>query len=109
MVVVELVYFDGCPNVSLARDRLARAFAVVGLAPPWQEWERNDPGIPAHVRAFGSPTILVNGCDVAGMQSSGDDGGACRIYSQQSGETEGAPAVDVLVNALRAAHSETSF
>lgn len=51
----------------------------------------------------------MNGRDVAGMQSSGDDGGACRIYSQQSGETEGAPAVDVLVNALRAAYSETSF
>lgn len=108
MVVVELVYFEGCPNVPLARDRLAQAFAAAGLAPQWREWERNDPASPVHVRAFGSPSILVNGRDVTGMEPSRDDVGACRVYSQQSGKFEGAPAVDILVKALRAALVEAA-
>lgn len=109
MVVVELVYFEGCPNVPLARDRLTQAFAAVGLVPQWQEWERDDPASPAHVRAFGSPTILVNRRDVTGMEPSRDNAGACRVYAQQPGKFEGAPAMDILVEALRAAHFETTY
>lgn len=58
---VELVYFVGCPNVDTARARLRSVL-------PGGEWrERNlaDAATPDRYRRFGSPTILVDGRDVA--------------------------------------------
>jgi len=99
---VELIYFSGCPNIALARERLLRAFALSGLAPKWQEWERSDPAAPAYVRAWGSPTILVVGRDVTGMEPSVDDAGACRVYTLATGAFDGAPATNSIVSALQA-------
>ncbi len=107
-MTVELIYFRECPNVSLARERLLKAFAATGMTPQWQEWERNDPASPAHVRAYGSPSILVNGRDVMGMEPSGEEAGACRVYAQTSGPLDGAPAVDDIATALREAHAGVS-
>jgi len=98
---VELIYFSDCPNISLARDRLSQAFALSGLAPQWQEWERSDPAAPDHVRAWGSPTILVNGRDVTGMAPLSDDAGACRVYALPSGAFDGAPAVETIAAMLQ--------
>jgi hypothetical protein len=103
-MTVELIYFHECPNVALARERLLKAFAVVGMTPKWQEWERNDPASPAYARAYGSPSVLVNGRDVMGMEPSGDEAGACRVYVLTSGAFDGAPAVDDIAAALREAH-----
>ena len=99
---VELIYFNDCPNIPLARERLMRAFAMSGLAPKWQEWERSDPAAPAHVRSWGSPTILVDGRDVTGMDSSGDDAGACRVYALATGAFDGAPPAETIAAALQA-------
>lgn len=107
MTTVELIYFRECPNVPLARAHLLRAFAAVGINAHWREWERNDAGAPAHARAYGSPTILVNGKDVAGMEPSNDDVGSCRVYAQPSGTFDGAPAVDAIADALRASTADT--
>lgn len=100
-MTVELIYFNGCPNIGLARERLLRAFAASGITPHWQEWERNDPASPAHARAYGSPTVLVNGRDVAGLEPGSDDAGACRVYSHAPGVLERAPAVTLIAEALR--------
>lgn len=102
---VELIYFSDCPNISLARERLLRAFSLLGLAPQWQEWERSDPAAPAHVRAWGSPTILVNGRDVTDMDPSGDDAGACRVYALATGAFDGAPAAETVAAALQASNA----
>lgn len=105
MTTVELIYFRECPNISLARERLLQAFAAVGITPQWQEWERNDPASPAHARAYGSPTILVNGRDVTGMKPSIDSAGACRVYTHASSAIEGASNVDAIAAALRKPHA----
>lgn len=101
MMTVELIYFRECPNVSLARERLLRAFATTGITPRWQEWEHNDSASPAHARAYGSPTILVDGRDVTNMEPSGEEAGNCRVYAQMAGSFGGAPAVDAIAAALR--------
>jgi hypothetical protein len=105
MTTVELIYFSDCPNVALARERLRQAFALVGMAPRWQEWERDDPASPAHARAYGSPTVLVNGRDVEGMEPSGDDAGACRIYAHAGAPSDGAPDADAIAATLREARA----
>lgn len=107
MTTVELIYFRECPNISLARARLLQAFAAVGITPQWQEWERNDPSSPTHARAHGSPTILVNGRDVMGMEPSNDSAGACRVYTRASSAIDGAPNVAAIAAALRKPHAAT--
>ncbi len=65
MPTVELIYDGDCPHVDGAREQLLRAFAEVQLEPRFREWRRDDPDAPDRVRGCGSPTILVDGRDVA--------------------------------------------
>ena len=63
---VELIYDADCPNATAARSLLIRAFAKTGTSARWREWERSARNTPARARAFGSPTVLIDGRDVAG-------------------------------------------
>ena len=92
---VEIVYFPSCPNVAEARTRLMKAFAAAKLTPRWTEHHADDPDLPSYARGFGSPTILVDGRDVAGSGPT-DTGAACRLYPG------GAPSVSSIVAALGA-------
>ena len=63
---IELVYFEGCPNADAARENLRKACADLGMEADWKEWDQNNDNVPEYARAFGSPSILVDGKDVAG-------------------------------------------
>ena len=94
MPTVDLIYDIDCPNVEAARSNLRRAFADVSLAPSWVEHEIGNPASPERVRGHGSPTILVNGRDVAGTAPSAE--ASCRIYTTGGG----APPVELIAAAL---------
>jgi mercuric ion transport protein len=101
--MVELIYDGTCPHVDVARDRLRAALAGAGLPPVWQEWERSARGSPPYVQQWGSPTILVNGRDVATSDAhpTALDGSAgCRVYPDTAGRLEAAPPVSMIVAAL---------
>jgi mercuric ion transport protein len=98
MPTVELIYDADCPNVSQARENMLRAFVHTGLSPRWKEWERNDRDAPDYVRAWGSPTVLVNNRDVAGAP--GTDAASCRIYTNNQGMKQGIPPISLIVSAL---------
>ena len=97
---VELIYDGECPNVDAARARLRTALAEAGLAPAWDEHLIGAPDLPDHARGYGSPTILVEGHDVAGEVAGSD--ACCRIYDD-GGHSVGVPQVERVVEALRAA------
>ncbi len=99
MPTVELITDVDCPNVDRARAQLQRALAEAGLPPQWRQWDRADPASPAHVRAYGSPTILVDGKDVADAPSS-DGANCCRVYRDGKGRYQGVPTVEMIVAAL---------
>ncbi|MDA8345385.1 MAG: hypothetical protein M0Z66_07865 [Thermaerobacter sp.] len=96
---VEIVYFDGCPNWQLARQRVLEALTAVG---------RSDTAVRLHLvenpteaqeaGMHGSPTILVDGKDP--FPKAADDVWSCRLYQSDSG-FEGAPSVSALVGVLR--------
>jgi hypothetical protein len=65
---VELIYHAGCPNVGAARAVLLRAFVRAQRDAHWVEWDGESPECPDHARGYGSPTILVDGEDVAGAR-----------------------------------------
>jgi hypothetical protein len=62
---LELVYDPGCPNVGRARDVLTAACRATGVPAVWTEWSSDDRACPKYARNLGSPSVLVNGEDVA--------------------------------------------
>lgn len=65
VLALELVYDPGCPRADEARALLGRALLEARLPAVWTEWCTDDPVCPDRYRSYGSPTILVNGRDVA--------------------------------------------
>jgi len=98
-MTIELIYDLDCPNVAAARSQLIKAFARVGVAASWTEWDRSSTEIPSHARMYGSPTILVNGRDVAG-EAPREDSTCCRLYHREDGGLQGIPPIDAIAAAL---------
>jgi hypothetical protein len=95
---IEFIYELSCPNVADAREQLRLALEQTGLPAHWQEWEHNDPSSPDYTRRYGSPSILVNGVDVAGEPAS--DAASCRIYTNTQGRNRGVPDAALIRTAL---------
>lgn len=92
---VELIYDTDCPNVAETRANLLQAFAAARLKAKWTEWERSSPSSPAYAVGFGSPSILVDGLDVAG-DNPREHISCCRLYASVEGGYSGAPSVELL-------------
>jgi len=90
---VHLLYFAGCPNVDRARANLQRALRASGAKATVEEIDTTSAGTAERLRSWGSPTILVDGFDVAGEAKA--DGAACRLYGAQ-----GTPPEDVILTAI---------
>jgi len=98
MPTIELIYDADCPNVPATRARLSLALQACGLPVHWREWNRAAPDAPAYARRYGSPTVLINGQDAAGVPPS--DAPSCRIYHDNAGATRGVPGAELLGAAL---------
>jgi mercuric ion transport protein len=96
---VELIYEHGCPGVPETRHALLEALTSLNMEAEWNEWERSDPGIPAHAQGFGSPTVLVEGRDVAGDEADMESN-CCRLYRSGEGYSR-SPSVEMIRQALR--------
>jgi mercuric ion transport protein len=97
---VELIYEKGCPGLQQARHALVEALTSLNMTPDWSEWEQSDPGLPDHAKGFGSPTVLVEGRDVAG-EAAEAQARSCRLYEQPDGRKSPSPTADLIRDALR--------
>lgn len=86
----QLLYFAGCPNADAARRALAGALSASGLPPRFEEIDVGAPDAPEPLRAWGSPTILVNGRDVGGEAA--PTGNSCRLYRNGGEAVSPAPS-----------------
>jgi hypothetical protein len=96
---VELLYFDGCPNWTLADERLAKAARLASRGDLTVHRRRVDTEEDAIAVGFsGSPTILIDEKDPF---ATGDEqvGMACRVYSTPHG-LAGSPSLQQLVEVL---------
>ena len=98
-MIVELIYDADCPNVLDTRSQLIKAFTQTGVSARWQEWERGSSDTPDYARAYGSPTILVDGKDIAGVAPTAGTR-ACRVYSDARGNLSRTPSVETICSAL---------
>ena len=96
---VELIYDAGCPNVAATRSLLIQAFTKTGGSARWHEWERSDQDVPAYVKEYGSPTILVDGKDISGVKPGAGDA-SCRVYQSEAGCTSRTPTLEMISRAL---------
>ena len=96
---VELFYFDGCPNWTVANDRLREALKSAGRAEVAVERHLVETAEEAERVGFtGSPTIQINGRDPFATGSE-QVGLACRVYTTPNG-VDGAPTVEQLCEVL---------
>lgn len=102
---VELIYDTDCPNVEEARKVLIQAFSYASLRPDWKEFDRKDADSPAHARSYGSPTILVDGKDVAGENGS-HNADCCRLYSHNQ-QYSRVPDVSLVAQSLKQSQKQS--
>ncbi len=95
---IMLVYDADCPNLPAARVALREALEREGLEPKWVEYDRAALGTPAPLLRFGSPTILVDGVDVAG-EAGRAAAASCRVYPGERG-LRGVPPLEALADAI---------
>ena len=107
MLRVELIYDLDCPNVQEARKALLKGLTEAGRWPSWTEWDRKSPDSPPHVKRYGSPTILVDGRDVMGVEPA-DGSERCRVYDHGLGVLGGTPPVSRIVAALGSSRAVAS-
>ena len=88
---IELVFFEGCPNVGLARDNLRSALQSASEDITWTEWELGSDSTPKDLRSHGSPTVLIDGRDVTG-DTTGAAAMACRA--------DGVPSAALILKSL---------
>jgi len=81
-VRVQLLYFNGCPHVGASRQVLRSALEACGLLDvAVEELDVEAPTTPTELRRWGSPTVLVNGVDIAGEVS--PMARSCRLYPEE--------------------------
>lgn len=99
--MVEILYFDGCPNHQAARELVERIAAEEGILPALRLVGVTSIDEAEAQRFLGSPSIRVNGHDV---EPGADDRDtfvlACRVYRTPSGSS-GRPAEEWIRTALR--------
>ena len=98
---VELLWFSGCPNWQETDARLRRALPLAGVDADVVLVEVTTPDDAERLRFRGSPTVLFDGTDPF-AQDTDPVGLSCRVYRTPDG-LKGAPTVEMLVDALRAA------
>ena len=83
---IELLYFDGCPNVTATLERLKGILAEIGLNAPIILTKVADREMAQLAGFLGSPTIRINGVDIEpSARSSKDYGLMCRMYEVNGG------------------------
>ena len=98
---VEVLYFEGCPNHERAVALVKRALAAEQITAPIQLRRVETDAEAQRYGFYGSPTIRINGEDIAPPPAGATPGLACRVYQLPDGHLAPVPAYEVVVAALR--------
>jgi hypothetical protein len=98
---IEFLYFDGCPSHVPTRALLDEVIADLAPGTPVEVVDAGDLAVAAARRFPGSPTIRVDGRDIApGFEDPGDYTPRCRLFRTPAG-LRGVPPRAWIEDALR--------
>jgi hypothetical protein len=101
---VELLWWEGCPSTERALADLRDALRATGLDPASVRMREIHSEADAAAAAFvGSPTILIDGADVAPSLEHEPARLTCRVYRRRDGRISPTPDPDDVLEALRRA------
>src|SRR5262249_34936742 len=84
--LVEILYFDGCPNHEGALELVERLATELALDPEIRLVNVPDPEAASRLGFLGSPTVRVGGHDVEpGAEERTDFGLSCRVFRTEQG------------------------
>jgi len=84
--LVEILYFDGCPNHEQALALVERISRELGIEPRIELVHVSDQEAAQRLRFLGSPTIRVAGVDVdPRTEARRDYALSCRVFQTKSG------------------------
>jgi hypothetical protein len=87
--LVEILYFEGCPNHEPVRALLERLADELRIDPEIRLVAVADPDAAVELGFLGSPTMRVDGVDVEpGAEARRDFALSCRIYRSERGVGE---------------------
>ena len=96
---IELLWWEGCPSTSRARNELHAVIKALGLeGAEVRERQIHTDADAANAGFTGSPTILIDGEDVA-PEPDEPAGLNCRVYHRRDGRV--APTPDPMTSATR--------
>jgi hypothetical protein len=98
-VKVEVLYVAECPSHPAAVKSVKDILAAEGVAAEIHEVLIRDQGMASELRFCGSPTIRINGRDVAGeFQRTQSFALSCRLYPES--KQVGLPSADMIRRAV---------
>ena len=107
-MIVELLYFQGCPNHDTLLPHLRELLQGAGLPDRVDLREIPDDETAQRERFLGSPTVRVDARDVdPGADSRSDFGIKCRLYSTPDG-LRGTPPDALILDAVARPRGSTS-
>jgi len=105
-VIVELLYFDGCPNLEVARAQLQAALVNCGATTRVELVRMTGDATAQAMKFLGSPSVRINGRDVdPDAEASRDFGLQCRVYTTSAG-LQGTPPKEWITAAIVAAQAK---
>ncbi len=95
--MIEILYFDGCPNHELTLDLAREVVGELGLEAEIREVRVESPEDAERERFLGSPSVRVDGKDIEpAARGKTDFALSCRLYGES-----GVPPRELLVAALK--------
>lgn len=96
---IEILFFDGCPNLTATVERVRAAAGEADVILRLHRVESETEAREAHF--LGSPSVRVDGIDVEpDARSRTDFALQCRVYPRELGGLEGAPPAELIRAAL---------
>ena len=101
---IEVFYVPECPHHPAALLRLKEILAADGVAAEIQEVAVTNAAMAEALRFCGSPTIRINGRDIAGeSEDAGNFAVSCRLYL--GAKQPGVPPGEMIRRAVRGARA----
>ena len=97
---IEILYFEGCPHHEPAEKAVRDVLNDLNLEAEIAHVDVCDGATAERVRFPGSPTIRVDGEDVAPVETDGSYSLRCRVYQTPSG-LAGVPDKEAIRAAIR--------